>query len=160
MTFFFSFLFFHIIINIKETKNKKRIFETISLLSKKSLKTKKIDEEFIINLKNILRNEEIIENEMMSKHTTFKIGGVAKFFLIPKTYKQIIEIIQLCNKYKIYYFILGNGSNLLVSDEGYYGVIIYINEIIYQRNSIYNFDILGNNLLICINFLNILIEFY
>ena len=74
---------------------------------------------------------------MMSKHTTFKIGGVAKFFLIPKTYKQIIEIIQLCNKYKIYYFILGNGSNLLVSDEGYYGVIIYINEI---NLYIYNFD--------------------
>ena len=65
----------------------------------------------------------------MSKHTTFKIGGAAKLFLIPKTYYQIIEIIQLCNKYKVYYFILGNGSNLLVSDEGYHGVIIQIHEI-------------------------------
>ena len=46
----------------------------------------------------------------------------------PKTITQIIEIIQLCNKYKIYYFILGNGSNLLVSDQGYYGVVIQINE--------------------------------
>ena len=125
ITIFIFFISFFII-NIK---NKKNIFERISLLSKKSLKTNKIDEEFIINLKNILKDEEIIENEVMSKHTTFKIGGPAKFFLIPKTYNQIIEIIQLCNKHKIYYFILGNGSNLLVSDEGYYGVIIQINEI-------------------------------
>ena len=124
--FFISFLFFLILIIIK---NKNNIFESISLLSKKSIKTNKINEEFIINLKNALKDEKIIENEIMSKHTTFKIGGPAKIYLIPKTYKQIIEIIQLCNKYKVYYFILGNGSNLLVSDEGYYGVIIQIHEI-------------------------------
>ena len=64
----------------------------------------------------------------MSKHTTFKIGGPAKYFLIPKTYNQIIKIIELCHKFKVFYFILGNGSNLLVSDEGYYGVIIQIHE--------------------------------
>ena len=122
---FCCFILFLIIINIK---NKNNIFEGISQLSKKSIKTNKINEEFIINLKNILKDEEIIENEIMSKHTTFKIGGPARFFLMPKTYNQIIEIIQLCNKYKVYYFILGNGSNLLVSDEGYYGVIIQIHE--------------------------------
>ena len=122
---FCCFILFFIIINIK---NKNNIFEGISQLSKKSIKTNKIDENFIINLKNILKDEEIMENEIMSKHTTFKIGGPASFFLIPKTYNQIIEIIQLCNKYKVYYFILGNGSNLLVSDEGYYGVIIQIHE--------------------------------
>ena len=122
---FCCFILFLIIINIK---NKNNIFDDIFQLSKKSIKTNKIDEEFIINLKNILKHEEIIENEIMSKHTTFKIGGPARFFLMPKTYNQIIEIIQLCNKYKVYYFILGNGSNLLVSDEGYYGVIIQIHE--------------------------------
>ena len=67
-------------------------------MSKKSIQTNKIDEEFIINLKNNLKDEEIIENKIMSKHTTFKIGGPAKIYLIPKTYNQIIEIIQLCNK--------------------------------------------------------------
>ena len=123
--FFFSFLLFFILINIKTNNN---IFKSISIFSKKSLRSDKIDEQFIINLKNILKNEEIIENEIMSKHTTFKIGGPAKYFLIPKTYSQIIEIIQLCNEYKVYYFILGNGSNLLVSDEGYFGVIIKIHE--------------------------------
>lgn len=122
---FCCFILFLIIINIK---NKNNIFEGFFQLSKKSIKTNKIDEEFIINLKKILKYEEIIENEIMSKHTTFKIGGPARFFLMPKTYNQIIEIIKLCNKYKVYYFILGNGSNLLVSDEGYYGVIILIHE--------------------------------
>lgn len=127
----FAFLLFFNIIN-----NKNNIFENISLLSKKTIKTNKINVEFIINLKNILKDEEIIENEIMSKHTTFKIGGPAKFFLIPKTYKQIIEIIQLCNKFKVYYFILGNGSNLLVSDEGYDGVVIQIHEINFSNLSV------------------------
>ena len=65
---------------------------------------------------------------MLSKHTTFRLGGSARFFVRPKTESQIIQIIQLCNKYKVYYFILGNGSNLLVSDHGFNGVVIQINE--------------------------------
>ena len=69
----------------------------------------------------------------MEKHTTFKIGGPARYFIIPKTISQIIEIIKLCNKYKINYFILGNGSNLLVSDEGYNGIIILIHEINFSK---------------------------
>ena len=64
----------------------------------------------------------------MSKYTTFRIGGSAKYFVKPKTTEQIIHIIQLCNKYKIHFFILGNGSNLLVSDKGYYGLVIQIRE--------------------------------
>lgn len=120
--FLFSFLLLFIIIKYKDN-----FIENSFLLSKESKKNK-IDEEFIINLKNFLKHEEILENEIMSKYTTFKIGGPAKFFLKPKTYNQIIEIIQLCNKYKVNYFILGNGSNTLVSDEGYYGVVIHINE--------------------------------
>lgn len=65
---------------------------------------------------------------MMNKHTTFQIGGPAKFFIIPNSVNKIIKIIQLCNQYSIDYFILGNGSNLLVSDLGYNGLIININE--------------------------------
>jgi UDP-N-acetylmuramate dehydrogenase len=79
-------------------------------------------------LKNILKDEEIIENEKMSRHTTFKIGGTAKFFVKPKSIDKIIKIILLCNKHKVNYYILGNGSNLLVSDNGYYGVVILIHE--------------------------------
>ena len=120
----FSFFSLYILIN---HIYKIQLFK-INILSKKSIKVYKINEEFINHLKNILKNDEIIENELLSKHTTFRLGGSAKFFVRPKTITQIIEIIQLCNKYKIYYFILGNGSNLLVSDQGYYGVVIQINE--------------------------------
>ena len=86
------------------------------------------EEEFLKLLKKILKDGEILENEMMKKHTTFKIGGPAKYFIKPKSINQIIEIILLCNKYNVRYFILGNGSNLLVSDNGYNGVIIQIHE--------------------------------
>ena len=120
----FSFFSLYILIN---HIYKNQLFK-INILSKKSIKVYKINEEFINHLKSILKNDEIIENELLSKHTTFRLGGSAKFFVRPKTITQIIEIIQLCNKYKIYYFILGNGSNLLVSDQGYYGVVIQINE--------------------------------
>ena len=65
---------------------------------------------------------------MMNKHTTFRIGGPAKYFTRPKTVYQILEIIKLCTKFKVNFFILGNGSNLLVSDNGYDGVIIQIKE--------------------------------
>ena len=79
-------------------------------------------------MKNILKDEEIIENEIMSHHTTFKIGGPAQYFVKPRSIDKIIKIILLCNKHKVNYFILGNGSNLLVSDNGYYGVVILIHE--------------------------------
>jgi UDP-N-acetylmuramate dehydrogenase len=87
-----------------------------------------ISVKFFNDIKKLLKDDEIIENEIMSRHTTFKIGGSVKYFIKPKTINQIIGIIELCNKYKIPYFILGNGSNLLVSDEGYYGVVIQIHE--------------------------------
>lgn len=60
----------------------------------------------------------------MSRHTTFRIGGPAEVFLMPESYGQIQKILKLCQKEKIPFFILGNGSNLLVSDSGYRGVII------------------------------------
>ena len=83
---------------------------------------------FLRKLKNILDKDEILLNEKMNKHTTFKLGGPAKFFTIPHTTEKIIKIIKLCKEYNIQYFILGNGSNLLVSDSGYDGLIIKINE--------------------------------
>ena len=119
----FIFLIIYFITNVK--MNISNIHLT---LSKKSGIINEINSDFIKSLKNILKEDELIENEMMQKHTTFRTGGPAKFFVKPKTDKQIIEIIKLCNKYKVNYFILGNGSNLLVSDKGYYGIVIQIHE--------------------------------
>ena len=119
----FIFLIIYFITNVKIN------ISSIHLpLSKKSFIINEISNDFIKSLKNILKEDELIENEMMQKHTTFRTGGPANFFVKPKTDKQIIEIIKLCNKYKVNYFILGNGSNLLVSDNGYYGIVIQIHE--------------------------------
>jgi UDP-N-acetylmuramate dehydrogenase len=56
------------------------------------------------------------------------LGGPAKFFVKPNSINKIIKLLQLCKVYSIDYFILGNGSNILVSDKGYDGIIIYIHE--------------------------------
>ena len=65
---------------------------------------------------------------MMNKHTTFELGGPAKFFIKPNSINKILKVLKLCKEYSIDYFILGNGSNLLVSDKGYDGLVINIHE--------------------------------
>ena len=62
----------------------------------------------------------------MKRHTTFRIGGPAEIFVIPDNIEDVRKIIEICNAEDIPYFILGNGSNLLVSDKGYRGVVIQI----------------------------------
>ena len=83
-----------------------------------------------VNLKQrfqeILENNRILEAELMSKHTTFRIGGPADFFLVPENADEIKKIIAVCKEKNVPYFILGNGSNLLVSDRGYRGVVIQL----------------------------------
>ena len=97
-------------------------------LSRKSSNQKKIDETFITNLKNVLDPDEICENEMMNKHTTFRTGGPARIFVRPKTIEHLVQVVKLCTKSNVYFFVIGNGSNLLVSDKGYNGVLIQIRE--------------------------------
>ena len=67
-------------------------------------------------------------DEPLSAHTTFKIGGPCKVMLFPSTVEEIAEGIRLAKKEKLPYFILGNGSNFLVPDEGYPGVAIHLGE--------------------------------
>ena len=62
----------------------------------------------------------------MSRHTTFRIGGPADFFLVPENADEIKKIIAVCKEKNVPYFILGNGSNLLVSDKGYQGVVVQL----------------------------------
>ncbi len=65
-------------------------------------------------------------NEPMKLHTTFKIGGVADYFVTPTSKEQLKNILALCKAKELNYYIVGNGSNLLVNDEGYRGVIIQL----------------------------------
>ncbi|MGN9163696.1 UDP-N-acetylmuramate dehydrogenase [Tissierellaceae bacterium HCP3S3_D8] len=71
---------------------------------------------------------EILLDEPMKRHTSFKIGGPADMMIIPKGENQIVEAIRLCRENDIYFYIMGNGTNLLVRDGGIRGVVIKINE--------------------------------
>lgn len=78
------------------------------------------------NLKSLLNSQEasLRFDEPMSAHTTFRIGGPAKVFVCPGNEEELASVLILCGKENIPYAILGNGSNLLVSDSGFDGVVI------------------------------------
>lgn len=82
----------------------------------------RIENEFCI----CLGSDNVKQQEPMSKHTTFRIGGPAEFYLCPHSTKEIQKIMEICKREGLPYFILGNGSNLLVSDQGYRGVVIQL----------------------------------
>ncbi|MBI4744374.1 MAG: UDP-N-acetylmuramate dehydrogenase [Actinobacteria bacterium] len=69
-------------------------------------------------------NNRIIEKEFLSRHTTLNVGGPAKFFVRINSIKELKLIISFINSFNLPYFVIGNGSNLLVSDSGFNGVVI------------------------------------
>ena len=73
-----------------------------------------------------LGTEQVLFDEPMKKHTTFRIGGPADVFVMPRTIEEVSKALEICRQEQLPYFILGNGSNLLVSDQGYRGVIIQL----------------------------------
>ena len=77
-------------------------------------------------LKKKIGAENVTENEPMSKHTTFRIGGVADIFVTPQTTQDIENIIRVAEETNTPYYIIGNGSNLLVKDEGIRGIVVQI----------------------------------
>lgn len=90
------------------------------------------------NLKNIISEERIKQNELMSKHTSFKIGGPADFFIKINTLDELKEILELCKINKIALTLIGNGSNLLILDEGIRGIVIKLELKQIQFNNIDN----------------------
>lgn len=66
------------------------------------------------------------EGELLRNHTTFRIGGAAKYFAVPKNEEEIMEAVDFAIVKDLPYYILGKGSNVLFADEGYPGVIIEI----------------------------------
>ena len=89
----------------------------------------------------ITKQENVMKDEPMKKHTTFRIGGPADYFVTPESKEEIQAIVELCKKEEIPYSVIGNGSNLLVGDKGYRGVILQIfkkmNQIRVEENKIY-----------------------
>ena len=81
---------------------------------------------FTEKLCRILPEEQVHENEPMSRRTTFRAGGAADWLVEPDTEGQLAEIIRLCREQQVPWYILGNGSNLLVGDKGFHGVMIVL----------------------------------
>lgn len=80
----------------------------------------------IDGLIEVLGKECVFVQEPMAKHTTFRVGGPADYFFAPSTTEGVQAALDFCKKEDIQYYIIGNGSNLLVSDQGYRGAVIQI----------------------------------
>ncbi len=85
-----------------------------------------MNQEFYRELLNVVPGDRIKCNEPMKLHTTFRAGGPADFFAVPETKEEVRGLVRLCEDAGMPYYIIGNGSNLLVSDRGYRGLIIQI----------------------------------
>ncbi|SHK15534.1 UDP-N-acetylmuramate dehydrogenase [Anaerobranca californiensis DSM 14826] len=79
-------------------------------------------------LKTILGEENLKINHPLKDYTTFKIGGPADYFATPETEEALLQLINYARELDIPFFILGKGSNILISDEGYRGIIINLTE--------------------------------
>ena len=77
-------------------------------------------------LVKVLDEDQIKPEEPMKNHVTFRVGGSADFFVTPKNYEELSWVLKCCAKYEMPCYIMGNGSNLLVSDQGYRGVVIQL----------------------------------
>ena len=77
-------------------------------------------------LQKVLGEAKVLVNEPMASHTTFRIGGPADYFVMPETVEEVAAVLKLCKEEAAPYFILGNGSNLLVGDKGFRGVVIQL----------------------------------
>lgn len=85
--------------------------------------------EVINALSQIVLKENIVTDEPMSRHTTFRCGGPATLFLRPENEDELVRVVSLLKEKNEPYMILGNGSNLLVSDKGYAGTIISLEKL-------------------------------
>lgn len=79
-------------------------------------------------LYNFLNKEQILLNEQMKGHTSFKIGGPVDCIILPEKIEDIKQTIHFCKKTLMPYHIMGNGSNILVDDDGVEGLIIKISD--------------------------------
>lgn len=71
--------------------------------------------------------DKIFVNEDMSKHTSFKVGGIADFFIKVDDMQELLYVLKLAKKLRIKTYVVGNGTNLIIKDTGFRGIIIKLN---------------------------------
>lgn len=95
-------------------------------MSKRKEEMSESDSPLEWRLRAIVGEENLLVDEPMSEHTTFEIGGPADFYVIPEDFDEVRDVIAACKDAGVDYFVLGCGSDLLVSDAGYRGVIVAV----------------------------------
>ncbi len=91
----------------------------------------------------------LLEWEPLSKHTSWKMGGNARYFASPTQLDQLVEVMHFCMKEKLAFYVLGRGSNVLFSDEEYSGVVISLLNL--DKN---HFEVSGNEVEVSAGVLN------
>lgn len=97
----------------------------------------KLKDSFIRSVIDVAGSENVNIDEQMKNHTSFKVGGPADVLVYPSNYEMVKDLINICKENKVDYFILGNGSNLIVRDGGIRGVVIklgHLNRIVVDGN--------------------------
>ena len=79
-------------------------------------------------LRSIVGEDNVLVDEPMSEHTTFEVGGPADLYVIPESFDEVRDVLLACDEAGVERFVLGRGSDLLVSDDGYRGVIVAVGE--------------------------------
>lgn len=98
-----------------------------------------MNQNLVNELYRIVGKQNVQIEELMSKHTTFRIGGPAQYFVMPQNTEELGQVVLLCSAEKMPFFVIGHGSNLLVSDKGMRCVVIQL------YNNFANFRIEGNH---------------
>ena len=80
------------------------------------------------SLSAVAESRQILENEPMSRHTTFRVGGPADVLFLPESEEQVAEAIRIAKEVRIPFVVIGNGSNLVVRDGGIRGLVIALGE--------------------------------
>lgn len=80
--------------------------------------------QFLAKLKYVTPEQRLLINEPMARHTTFRIGGPADFLVMPTSTAEVAAILDLAKEYEVPVITIGNGSNVLVLDQGIRGVVL------------------------------------
>jgi UDP-N-acetylmuramate dehydrogenase len=87
-----------------------------------------LEDQFYQKLIQVIPQEQIKQKERMENHTSLHIGGEADYFATPSSEAELKALVGLCKEWNMPYYIMGNGSNLLVSDLGYRGLVVKLGE--------------------------------
>ncbi|MBO5208709.1 MAG: UDP-N-acetylmuramate dehydrogenase [Lachnospiraceae bacterium] len=117
--------------------------EGVQTPCKRNVKVRKVslNTEMYDYIKNIVPRERLLFDEPMSNHTTFRVGGEADCMILIEKEEELLKLIPFFLKIEQDYFVLGNGSNLLVGDKGYRGIVLKLgdgmNQITVEENHIH-----------------------